>query len=113
MISSMTGFAREAGAAGTLNWAWELKSVNGRNLDVRVRVPPGFDAVGEEARKQVCAVLARGDSAEAFVWRQADDGPGSLWLKSGYLFGDTDGNGYADLSIRVGDAHLLQTDILF
>lgn len=50
---------------------------------------------------------------QAFVWRQPDDGPGSLWLKSGYLFGDTDGNGYADLSIRVGDAHLLQTDILF
>jgi uncharacterized protein (TIGR00255 family) len=60
MISSMTGFAREAGAARTLNWAWELKSVNGRNLDVRVRVPPGFDAVGEEARKQVSAALTRG-----------------------------------------------------
>jgi uncharacterized protein (TIGR00255 family) len=60
MISSMTGFAREAGAAGNLNWAWELKSVNGRNLDVRVRVPPGFDAVGEEARKLVSAALTRG-----------------------------------------------------
>ncbi len=50
---------------------------------------------------------------QAFEWRQADDGPGSVWLKSGYLFADTDGNGYADLSIRVGDAHLVQTDILF
>jgi uncharacterized protein (TIGR00255 family) len=60
MISSMTGFAREAGSSGTVSWAWEVKSVNGRNLDVRVRVPPGFDAVGEEARKLVAGCLTRG-----------------------------------------------------
>lgn len=60
MIASMTGFAREAGATAAWNWAWEFKSVNGRNLDIRVRVPPGFDAAGEEARKQVAAVVTRG-----------------------------------------------------
>ena len=60
MIASMTGFAREAGATAGWNWAWEFKSVNGRNLDIRVRVPPGFDAAGEEARKQAAAVVARG-----------------------------------------------------
>lgn len=60
MISSMTGFAREAGSSGPVSWAWEVKSVNGRNLDVRVRVPPGYDAVGEEARKLVSGLLARG-----------------------------------------------------
>ncbi|MGL4441824.1 MAG: YicC/YloC family endoribonuclease [Bosea sp. (in: a-proteobacteria)] len=56
----MTGFAREAGSLGTVSWAWEAKSVNGRNLDVRVRVPPGFDAVGDEARKLVSGLMARG-----------------------------------------------------
>ena len=52
-INSMTGFAREAGATGPYQWAWELKTVNGRGLDVRLRIPPGYDALGEEARQQV------------------------------------------------------------
>jgi uncharacterized protein (TIGR00255 family) len=60
MIASMTGFAREAGVTGPFHWVWELKSVNGRGLDVRVRVPPGFDAVGEEARQVVQKALGRG-----------------------------------------------------
>ena len=38
-VSSMTGFARTEGATGDLHWAWELKSVNGRNLDIRARLP--------------------------------------------------------------------------
>ncbi|MBY0296544.1 MAG: YicC family protein [Methylobacterium sp.] len=59
-VASMTGFAREAGTTGPVQWAWEVRSVNGRGLDVRLRVPPGFDAVGEEARAQVQKRLARG-----------------------------------------------------
>ncbi|WP_407520202.1 YicC/YloC family endoribonuclease [Methylobacterium oryzisoli] len=59
-IASMTGFAREAGTTGAVQWAWEVRSVNGRGLDVRLRVPPGFDAVGEEARAQVQKRLSRG-----------------------------------------------------
>ena len=59
-VASMTGFAREAGLTGPVSWAWELKSVNGRALEARVRVPPGFDAVGEEARRRVAAAFARG-----------------------------------------------------
>src|SRR4051794_12375050 len=56
----MTGFARETGVTGPFQWAWEIKSVNGRGLDVRLRVPPGFDAVGEAARAEVQKSLARG-----------------------------------------------------
>jgi uncharacterized protein (TIGR00255 family) len=59
-IASMTGFAREAGTTGPFQWAWELKSVNGRGLDVRLRTPPGFDGIGEEARQQVQKALTRG-----------------------------------------------------
>ncbi len=59
-MNSMTGFGRVSGASGRHSWAWELKSVNGRGLDVRLRVPPGFDLLGEEARKLVQARLARG-----------------------------------------------------
>jgi uncharacterized protein (TIGR00255 family) len=59
-IASMTGFAREAGITGPHQWAWELKTVNGRGLEVRVRTPAGFDAIGEEARAQILKALTRG-----------------------------------------------------
>lgn len=60
VIASMTGFAREAGTTGPFQWAWELRSVNGRGLDVRVRVPTGFDAIGDDARQLVQKAFARG-----------------------------------------------------
>jgi uncharacterized protein (TIGR00255 family) len=59
-INSMTGFAREAGATGPFQWAWEIKTVNGRGLDVRLRTPPGYDTLGEEARQQIQKALSRG-----------------------------------------------------
>lgn len=59
-IASMTGFAREAGITGSYQWAWEIKTVNGRGLEVRVRTPSGFDALGEEARGQILKALTRG-----------------------------------------------------
>lgn len=60
MIASMTGFARAAGTTGPVQWAWEVRSVNGRGLDVRLRVPNGCDAVGEVARTALQKTLARG-----------------------------------------------------
>lgn len=59
-IESMTGFARAAGTAGVHGWAWEIRSVNGRGLDLRVRVPPGFEVLAEAARKQLGAAFSRG-----------------------------------------------------
>lgn len=59
-IESMTGFAREAGVAGIHAWAWEIRSVNARGLDVRVRVPPGFEILAEAARKRLSGAFARG-----------------------------------------------------
>ena len=49
-IASMTGFARAAGSTGPVHWVWEVRSVNGRGLDVRTRVPAGYDGLGETAR---------------------------------------------------------------
>jgi uncharacterized protein (TIGR00255 family) len=60
MIASMTGFARAAGTTGPVQWAWEVRSVNGRGLDVRVRVPSGSDAAGEVARTALQKTLTRG-----------------------------------------------------
>lgn len=59
-IASMTGFAREAGITGPYQWAWEIKTVNGRGLEVRVRTPSGLDAVGEDARSQILKAFTRG-----------------------------------------------------
>ena len=42
-LSSMTGFARGHGLSGTYSWAWELKSVNAKGLDLRLRLPAGWD----------------------------------------------------------------------
>ncbi|NEU12160.1 YicC family protein [Methylobacterium sp. BTF04] len=60
ILSSMTGFARAAGTTGPVQWAWEVRSVNGRGLDVRLRVPNGYDAVGEVARAALQKTLTRG-----------------------------------------------------
>ncbi|MHB2168061.1 YicC/YloC family endoribonuclease [Alsobacter sp. R-9] len=59
-LASMTGFAREAGTSGAWRWAWELKTVNAKGLDVRVRVPPALEAVSEETRQRIGKALQRG-----------------------------------------------------
>lgn len=59
-ISGMTGFARADGARAGLTWVWELKSVNGRGLDVRARVPSGMDGVEAKARDAAKKRFTRG-----------------------------------------------------
>jgi uncharacterized protein (TIGR00255 family) len=59
-VNSMTGFARAAGSSGAWRWAFEVKSVNAKGLDVRLRMPPPFDRVEAEARAQLGKALARG-----------------------------------------------------
>lgn len=59
-LSSMTGFARGQGQSGPYAWNWELKSVNAKGLDVRLRVPPGWDGVEASARAKASEALNRG-----------------------------------------------------
>jgi uncharacterized protein (TIGR00255 family) len=59
-LSSMTGFARGHGASGPYAWAWEIKSVNAKGLDLRLRLPSGWDAVEIPVRTRAAEVLARG-----------------------------------------------------
>jgi uncharacterized protein (TIGR00255 family) len=56
----MTGFARSHGSSGPYAFEWELKSVNAKGLDVRLRLPPGWDEIEQLARKRVTDVLSRG-----------------------------------------------------
>lgn len=59
-LSSMTGFARGQGVSGAYAWSWEIKSVNAKGLDVRFRLPPGWDAVEVPVRKAATEALGRG-----------------------------------------------------
>jgi len=60
-VSSMTGFARQDGGDGALTWTWEAKSVNGKNLDLRCRVPSGYEALEVAARAAAQARCTRGN----------------------------------------------------
>ena len=59
-ISGMTGFGRADGASGDWSWSVEARSVNGRNLEVRFRGPPGFDGLERHAKASAQARLNRG-----------------------------------------------------
>ncbi|CAI9406064.1 hypothetical protein ANOBCDAF_01366 [Pleomorphomonas sp. T1.2MG-36] len=60
-LKSMTGFARLDGSAAGNRFAWELRAVNGRGLDLRLRLPPGFDAVEAAVRRKASEALSRGN----------------------------------------------------
>lgn len=60
-LQSMTGFARREGAAHGLRWAWELRSVNGKGLETRVRLPQGCERYEPEIRKLCTAAFRRGN----------------------------------------------------
>jgi uncharacterized protein (TIGR00255 family) len=59
-LSSMTGFARSHGASGPYTFEWELKSVNAKGFDLRLRLPPGWDELEALAKKRAGELLSRG-----------------------------------------------------
>jgi uncharacterized protein (TIGR00255 family) len=59
-LSSMTGFARSHGASGSYAFEWELKSVNAKGFDLRLRLPQGWDELEAFAKKRASEVLSRG-----------------------------------------------------
>lgn len=60
-LSSMTGFARGHGIAGPYAWNWEIKSVNAKGLDVRFRLPQGFEGIEPKLREEMGRHLKRGN----------------------------------------------------
>ncbi|MEQ9347843.1 MAG: YicC/YloC family endoribonuclease [Thalassospira sp.] len=72
-VSSMTGFARTDGAAEGFGWTWELRSVNGKGLDVRVRLNGGFERLEAKVRDAVAKRFKRGNVGVTLnVVRSAD-----------------------------------------
>ena len=60
-LQSMTGFARVEGTSGRSRWAWELRSVNGKGLDLRLRLPPGLEALEADVRRLAGEAFSRGN----------------------------------------------------
>ena len=57
----MTGFARTEGEGAGMSWTWEIKSVNGKSLDFRLRLAPGFDALEPQLRSMLAQRFRRGN----------------------------------------------------
>lgn len=60
-MQSMTGFAAGQGSAHPFTWSWEIRGVNAKGLDLRVRVPDWIEGLEAELRKQAGARLIRGN----------------------------------------------------
>ncbi|MEX0591012.1 MAG: YicC/YloC family endoribonuclease [Xanthobacteraceae bacterium] len=74
-LASMTGFARAHGTSGTYGWAWEIKSVNSKGLDLRLRLPPGWDVVEAPVRASAAKSLARGAVSAALEVKREGGAP--------------------------------------
>ncbi len=79
MLSGMTGFGRAEGAAGDWSWSVEARSVNGRNLEVRFRGPPGFEGLERAAREGAQARFQRGQLTVGVQAKRAE-GAGAVRL---------------------------------
>lgn len=60
-IKSMTGFGRSEGAEGDVTWHWEVRTVNGRGLDIKIRMPSGYEELETRVRKLTSQKLKRGN----------------------------------------------------
>ena len=60
MIHSMTAYATRSGSFEATNWTWEIRSVNARGLDIRLRLPDGIDGLEQAVRTTLKARLTRG-----------------------------------------------------
>jgi len=76
-LVSMTGFAEAHGAHAAARWRWEVKSVNGKGLDIRLRMPPGFDGI-EPAVRMLAAERFRRGNIQASLTMEPQDGARGL-----------------------------------
>lgn len=84
MIKSMTGFASASGAQPPFSWSWEIRSVNGRGLDLRVRAPDWIDGLEAGLRKQIGAVATRGN-VTCNLRLTREDGGGTVEVNTAQL----------------------------
>jgi uncharacterized protein (TIGR00255 family) len=79
MTNSMTGFAAAKGESGGWNWAWDIRSVNARGLDIRMRLPDWIEGLEPALRPMIQKALARGNvSLSLKVQTEGSDVGGTL-----------------------------------
>ena len=74
LLASMTGFARHRGEGHGIAWVWEVKSVNGRGLDIRFRLPNGLDAIEPALRDAAQKLIRRGNISATLSVRRDEAG---------------------------------------
>lgn len=74
-VASMTGYARAEGHDAQVSWVWEAKSVNGRGLEIRCRLPSGHDALEVAAREACNRKLKRGNLQLSLNVHRVADAP--------------------------------------
>ncbi len=84
MLKSMTGFARSQGQYEECSWTWEIKSVNGKALDLRCRFPHGFDGLDMPTRKAVSTAFKRGNFSLGLNLKQSQSA-GKLRINQDFL----------------------------
>ena len=72
----MTGFSSNTGTFDVWSWTWELKSVNAKGLDVRLRVPMGFDGLEPVVRARLSKTFSRGNITVGLMLKRTDMGLG-------------------------------------
>jgi uncharacterized protein (TIGR00255 family) len=70
-LASMTAFARADGSSGGVRWTWEMRSVNGKGLELRLRLPPGYEQLEPRIRERCARRLTRG-SVQATLTFESD-----------------------------------------
>ena len=84
MIRSMTGFASATGSLAPHSWSWELRSVNGKGQDLRLRVPDWIEGLEAALRKQLSTATTRGNVTLSLrVTREEHSG--ALQINTGQL----------------------------
>lgn len=83
-LASMTGFSRVSGDLGLARWTWEVRSVNAKGLDIRLRLPPGLDEVEQAARSIAQARLKRG-SVQATLTMERPSSGAEIRINEGAL----------------------------
>lgn len=84
-VMSMTGFARFEGETLEASFVWELRSVNGKGLEVRIRLPQGLESIEADVRRTVSARLARGNVQVSLAMRRTEEGTGSFSINAAML----------------------------
>lgn len=84
MATSMTGFALRRGQGAGHDWTWELRSVNGKGLDLRLRLPEGIEGLEAAVRAELTRALARGN-VSLTLKVQRDEGTAALRVNRGAL----------------------------